>query len=94
MEHGLPETLARQLARATVIGSGELLRHSHAPASTLRKDVTSPGGTTQAALNVLLEPKSRLKLLLPQNNLESLFQKAIQAAIKRARVLAQGAKAT
>ncbi|MDH8096324.1 pyrroline-5-carboxylate reductase dimerization domain-containing protein, partial [Klebsiella pneumoniae] len=51
---GLPEALATTLARATVSGSGELLRLSDLDSATLRKNVTSPGGTTAAALEVLM----------------------------------------
>ena len=51
---GLPEALAEKLARETVSGSGELLHRSTLPASTLRQNVTSPGGTTAAALDVLM----------------------------------------
>ena len=52
---GLPDDLALRLARATVEGSGELLHLSpEVPAEILRKNVTSPGGTTQAALDVLM----------------------------------------
>src|SRR5215212_8198482 len=50
---GLPGDLAARLARATVTGSGALLAASPLPASTLRENVTSPGGTTAAALDVL-----------------------------------------
>lgn len=51
---GLDEDLAMQLARATVSGAGELLRQSDLDPGTLRKNVTSPGGTTAAALEVLM----------------------------------------
>src|SRR5258708_39798140 len=51
---GLPEALATKLARETVAGSGELLHRSELPSSTLRQNVTSPGGTTAAALEVLM----------------------------------------
>lgn len=51
---GLDEKLAMQLARATVSGAGELLRQSDIDPATLRKNVTSPGGTTAAALDVLM----------------------------------------
>ncbi len=52
---GLPDDLALRLARATVEGSGELLHLSpEVSAEILRKNVTSPGGTTQAALDVLM----------------------------------------
>ena len=51
---GLPPELATKLARETVAGSGELLHRSDLDAATLRKNVTSPGGTTAAALDVLM----------------------------------------
>ncbi len=52
---GLPRDISMKLARQTVIGSAALAEHdSDIPASTLRENVTSPGGTTQAALNVLM----------------------------------------
>ena len=54
VEAGLPEELATKLARETVAGSGELLHRSELPSSTLRQNVTSPGGTTAAALDVLM----------------------------------------
>ena len=51
---GLPAELAARLARATVAGAGELLHHAPEAASTLRENVTSPGGTTAEALKVLM----------------------------------------
>ena len=53
---GLPAELATTLARATVAGSGELARLSSEDAAQLRRNVTSPGGTTEAALKVLMGP--------------------------------------
>ena len=51
---GLPADLAMRLARATVEGAGELMaREPQTPAAVLRQNVTSPGGTTAAALGVL-----------------------------------------
>ena len=75
---GLPPALAETLARATVAGSGELLHRSPLDAATLRQHVTSPGGTTAAALDVLMA----------QDGLELLMTKAIAAATKRSRDLA------
>ena len=65
---GLPEDLAGRIARATVSGSGELLNQSPLSAATLRQNVTSPGGTTAAALAVLrgaagLEPRMEQAVL-------------------------------
>lgn len=51
---GIPADLARLLARQTVTGAGALLAASPEPSAVLRKNVTSPKGTTEAALNVLM----------------------------------------
>jgi len=75
---GLPPQLAETLARATVAGSGELLHRSPHHPAILRQNVTSPGGTTAAALNVLMAP----------DGLEALMTKAVAAATKRSRELA------
>lgn len=75
---GLDPGLARKLADATVSGSGELLRQSGLDPATLRKNVTSPGGTTAAALSVLMA----------DDGLQPLLTKAVAAAEKRGRELA------
>ncbi len=75
---GLPADLAMKLARETVAGSGELLHQSQLTASKLRENVTSPGGTTAAALEVLMG----------KDGLEALFTRAIVTATKRSRDLA------
>jgi pyrroline-5-carboxylate reductase len=75
---GLSEELATVLARATVSGSGELMRLSGLPAAVLRRNVTSPGGTTHAALEVLMA----------EHGLKSLLERAVAAAEKRSRELA------
>lgn len=75
---GLPAKLAATLARETIAGSGELLRRSPLDAATLRQNVTSTGGTTAAALEVLMGP----------GGLESLMTRAIAAATRRSRALA------
>jgi pyrroline-5-carboxylate reductase len=75
---GLPPLLAEALARATVAGSGELLHRSRLDAATLRQNVTSPGGTTAAALDVLMA----------EAGLQGLMTKAIAAAAKRSNELA------
>jgi pyrroline-5-carboxylate reductase len=75
---GLPATLSERLARATVAGSGELLHRSTLDAATLRTNVTSPGGTTAAALDVLMG----------KEGLDSLLTRAVAAAAKRGRELA------
>jgi pyrroline-5-carboxylate reductase len=75
---GLAPDLAMQLARATVSGAGELMRLSGLPAGTLRQNVTSPQGTTHAALQVLMAA----------DGMQPVFDKAIAAATKRSRELA------
>ena len=75
---GLPAGLAMQLARATVAGSGELMRQTGIEAATLRQNVTSPKGTTYAALQVLMA----------EDGMQRLFDKAIDAATRRSRELA------
>jgi pyrroline-5-carboxylate reductase len=75
---GLPSDLALQLARATVAGSGELARISKESPAQLRENVTSPGGTTRAALDVLMAP----------GGLEPLIGRAVAAAAARSRELA------
>jgi len=74
---GLPRELADKLARETVAGSGELLHRSSLDAATLRQNVTSPGGTTAAALDVLMG----------NDGLAQLMKKAIAAATERSRKL-------
>jgi pyrroline-5-carboxylate reductase len=75
---GLPPDLAARLARATVAGSGELLRRSPLDPATLRQNVTSPGGTTAAALDVLTA----------KDGLDPVMAKAVAAATRRSRELA------
>ena len=75
---GLPAALAEKLARETVAGSGELLHRSALPAATLRQNVTSPGGTTAAALDVLMG----------DGGVTPLMTKAVAAATKRGKDLA------
>lgn len=75
---GLPPALAAKLARDTVSGSGELLHRETAEASVLRQNVTSPGGTTAAALEVLMG----------KNGLAALMTAAVTAATRRSRELA------
>jgi pyrroline-5-carboxylate reductase len=75
---GLSPDVAMQLARATVCGAGELAYRSDDTAAQLRINVTSPGGTTAAALAVLMEPGS---------GLTSLLQRAVKAAADRGREL-------
>src|SRR3954471_15766259 len=79
VEAGLPAELAAKLARETVAGSGELLHRSEDSSATLRKNVTSPGGTTAAALEVLMAPDGMQQLMI----------RAVAAATKRSKELAK-----
>jgi pyrroline-5-carboxylate reductase len=79
VEAGLPAELATKLARETVAGSGELLHRSDLASATLRQNVTSPGGTTAAALEVLMA----------KDGLQPLMIRAIAAATKRSKELAR-----
>jgi pyrroline-5-carboxylate reductase len=79
VEAGLPPELATRLARETVAGSGELLHRSDASSATLRQNVTSPGGTTAAALEVLMGP----------DGMQSLLTRAVAAATRRSKELAK-----
>lgn len=76
---GLDPASAELLARATVAGSGELMHRSELSAAILRENVTSPGGTTAAALSVLMaEP-----------GLEDLMTRAVKSATARSKELAK-----
>ena len=77
---GLAPELAQKLARCTVAGSGELLHRSDLAADTLRQNVTSPGGTTFAALQVLMAEN---------DGLAKLMRAAVAAATRRSRELAK-----
>ncbi len=71
---GLPRALAQKLARATIIGSGALLDADPRAPAELRRDVTSPHGTTEAALEILMA----------DNGLTQLMIRAVAAARARA----------
>jgi pyrroline-5-carboxylate reductase len=75
---GLPADLALRLARETVSGAGELARISPDSVEQLRRNVTSPKGTTLEALNVLMGPQG----------IQPIFDAAVAAAAARARELA------
>lgn len=77
IEAGLPPEMAERLARATVTGAGELLFRLPDPAATLRGNVTSPGGTTAAALEVLMG----------ESGWQPLLTRAVEAAANRSREL-------
>ena len=77
IEAGLEANLAKTLATETVLGSAKLLKGSESSAEELRNLVTSPGGTTEAALNTLSE-----------KNFRALIQSAVFRAKKRSEELA------
>lgn len=76
---GLERALAEQLARETVAGSGRLLQETGQSAEALRTTVTSPGGTTEAALKVLMH----------EDGLTALMTRAVEAAKRRSKALAE-----
>lgn len=78
IDAGLDPDLAMRLARSTVAGAGELLHQATEPASVLRQNVTSPGGTTAEALKVLMDADA----------LQPLMTEAIRRATERSRELA------
>jgi pyrroline-5-carboxylate reductase len=80
VQAGLAPELAQKLARWTVAGAGELLHRSDLDAATLRRNVTSPGGTTAAALEVLTAENG---------GLAELMRRAVGAAARRSRELAK-----
>ena len=75
---GLPSELAMRLAKSTVAGAGELARIAAETPAQLRESVTSPGGTTRAALDVLMAA----------DGMSPLFDRAVAAATRRSRELA------
>ena len=78
---GLAPALAMTLAKATVAGAGALAENAAEDPSQLRVNVTSPNGTTQAALDVLMNET---------NGLAPLLQKAVAAATNRSKELSNG----
>lgn len=80
IDAGLPKDIAPDFARQTIIGAGALLAASDKTATDLRQAVTSPKGTTEAALNVLMA----------DDGLPPLMQKTVSAALRRAKELAKG----
>ncbi|MFY0692322.1 MAG: pyrroline-5-carboxylate reductase [Paracoccaceae bacterium] len=75
---GLPEEMAMKLAKATVAGAGQLAEQAEEDPAQLRVNVTSPGGTTAAALEVLMDPETGFPPLLAR---------AVKAATERGRAL-------
>ena len=78
---GLPEAMAMQLAKATVAGAGALAEAAQEDPSQLRVNVTSPNGTTQAALEVLMDPEAGFPVLL---------NRAVASATNRSKELGRG----
>ena len=78
---GLPRDLALSLARRTVEGAAALMAQSGDSPEALRKAVTSPGGTTQAALDILMDTGGMPRLL----------RDALRAAAARDRQLSKEA---
>jgi pyrroline-5-carboxylate reductase len=78
VEAGLPRDLADRLALVTIAGAGQLALHGEDAPAQLRKNVTSPGGTTQAALDVLMA----------DDGLQQVMTRAVAAATRRGRDLA------
>jgi pyrroline-5-carboxylate reductase len=78
MSAGVPADLARRLARSTISGAGALLAASTEDAADLRRAVTSPNGTTEAALAVLMAPDAWPRAVT----------EAVHAAASRAKALA------
>ena len=79
IQQGLPEDVANLLARRTIEGAGALLGQSASSPAELRTSVTSPGGTTEAALRVLMDNRRT----------ETLFSEAVASATQRARELSK-----
>ena len=75
---GLSQEVAAKLARATIYGAGAMLHQQQSPAAELRRNVTSPGGTTEAALTYM-----------DNNGLEDILTKAVLLACKRAEELSK-----
>jgi pyrroline-5-carboxylate reductase len=78
VKQGLPQDIAAKLALHTLRGSTKLAMKSEESLEQLRKNVTSPGGTTEAALKVLMK----------EDALASLMDEAVAAAVKRSKELA------
>jgi pyrroline-5-carboxylate reductase len=79
-QEGLDKDTAMRLARGTVAGAGALMLETNEPPGQLRKQVTSPGGTTEAALDVLGAA----------DGLGSLLRRAVAKAAQRSRDLGKG----
>ena len=76
VDEGLDHDVAELLAVETCIGAGQLLHHTQKPPALLRQQVTTPGGTTEAALNVM-----------QASGVQDVLTKAVRAAVNRSREL-------
>ena len=81
VSEGLPEALSTRLAIETVAGAGQLALEARETVSQLRVNVTSPAGTTEAGLQVLMDEKT---------GLGSLMKRTVAAAAARSRALRNG----
>ena len=80
VEQGLPADMAMQLAKATVSGAGQLAEAAEEDPAQLRVNVTSPQGTTAAALEVLMDPET---------GLPPLMKRAVAASTDRSKELSK-----
>lgn len=87
---GLPADLAMKLAKATVGGAGQLAEDADESPAQLRVNVTSPNGTTQAALEQLMHDKAGLFGIRLQYGFPELLRRAVKAAANRSRELSNG----
>ena len=76
VDEGLDHDVAELLAVETCIGAGQLLHHTQKPPALLRQQVTTPGGTTEAALNIM-----------QASGVQDVLTKAVRAAANRSREL-------
>ena len=79
-ELGLSEQISKKIVLQTIVGAGLLANNSDKSPSKLRENVTSPNGTTQAALNILMDEK---------NGWHGIIKSAVFAAHKRSKILAK-----
>ena len=77
---GIPEEITKTIVLQTIVGAGLLAIDSNKSPSMLREDVTSPNGTTQAALNILMDKK---------NGWHEIIKNAVVAAYNRSKSLAK-----
>ena len=77
---GIPKEITKTIVLQTIVGAGLLAIDSDKSPSKLREDVTSPNGTTQAALNILMDKK---------NGWHEIIKNAVVAAYNRSKSLAK-----